>query len=188
MVKKIPGVVVVAALFGSHFPVFATEATSDGFPPAQNVSYYHAPGPDLASDGSAAPSGGTQYLFLAGSAFTPRTSSQTVSYPGGGCSFSDNALTTSLELPEGATVQGVRLYYYNNGLPSSVGLFLTAYTGAGGTSDLLTGSSSEDTGYASEYFAASTPLSIDYAGQSYVLTATMNSGQRLCGMRVFYSP
>ncbi len=188
MNKKILDLAAAAALFGACLPAFATEATSDGFPPAQNLNYYNVPGADQATDSLAAPLGGSDYLFLAGSAFTPRTSSQTVSYPGSGCTFTDGAITTSLELPNGASVQGVRLYYYNNASPGSVSLFFTAYTGDSGLTDLLTGSSTVATGYASEYFPASSPVVIDNGGQAYVLTSTMSAGLRLCGMRVFYSP
>lgn len=188
MIKTILSMTVAAALYSVCLPALATEATSDGFPPAQNLNYYHAPGPDLAADGTAAPAGGNQYLFLAGSAFTPRTSSQSVTYPGAGCTFTDGAITTSLELPDGASILGVRLYYYNNAAPGSVSLFLTSYTGDGGLADLVTGSSTQNTGYTSEFFTPPSSLIIDNAGQSYVLTSTMNAGLRLCGMRVFYSP
>lgn len=191
MTKRIVRVAVAASLFGACLTAFATEATSDGFPPAQNLDYHHGPGPDLAADGSTGPSGviGSQYLFIAGSAFTPRSNSQSVSYPGGGCSTTDGAVTTSLELADGAVVQGVRLYYYNNGLPgSAVRVFLTTYTGLGGSTDLIGANSTESIGYSSEYFAAASPLVIDNVNQSHVLTSNMDANLRLCGMRVFYSP
>lgn len=189
MMYKIVGAAVAAAVFGACLPAFAAEATSDGFPPAQNLDYYHVPGPDMAADGTMAPAGGgSQYLFLAGSAFTPRTSSQTVSYLGGGCSFSNGAITTSLELPDGTSILGVRLFYYNSGSPGGVGLFFTQYDGAGGLNDLLTGTSTTNTGYASEFFPTTSTTLIDNASQAYVLTATMSANLRLCGMRVFYSP
>jgi len=190
MKMKISGLAIAAALFGTCLPVIASEATSDGFPPAQNLDYTHLPGADQDTDGGAAPLGGNNfYLFVAGSAFTPRTSAQSVTYPGAGCSTSTNGITTSLQLPDGAEVQGVRLFYYNNGTPgSAVGLFLTAYTGVGGINDLLTGTSTQTTGYTSEFFAAPSALVIDNANQSYVLTATMGASVRFCGIRVFYIP
>ncbi len=188
MIKEIFGAAVAAALVCAGSPAFANEATSDGFPPAQNLSYYNVPGADQATDGVAAPFAGSAYLFLAGSAFTPRTSSQTVTYSGGGCSYSDAALTTSLELPDNAMIQGVRLFYYSTAPANLVGMFLTRYTGDGSFTDLLTGTSTISTGYASEYFSLPAPVAIDNSGQSYALTATMVAGARLCGMRVFYSP
>lgn len=187
MNTKLVCIPLAAALLGACLSASAMEATSERFPPAQNLSYNHAPGPDMPVDGSTAPLGGNQYLFLAGSAFNPRTSSQLVTYPGAGCSYSDNNVTTSLELPDGVEILGVRLYYYNNGSPGSVGLFLTAYTGDGGVADLVTGSSLAATGYASDYFVPGSPLFIDNFGQSYALIANMNANQRFCGMRVFYA-
>jgi hypothetical protein len=189
MLKKMISIPLAVAVCGACQPAFAAEATSEAFPQSQNLVYYHAPGPDLANESAAAQgAGGSQYLFLAGSAFNPRTSSQLVTYPGNGCTYSDGAVTTSLELPDGAEIQGVRLYYYNNASAGNVSLFATTYTGAGGSSDLITGSSTETTGYVSEFFVPSVPFVIDNVGQAYVLTATMNVNLRFCGMRVFYAP
>src|SRR5690554_2550112 len=75
---------------------------------------------------------GSNSLFIAGSAFTPRTSAQTVTYPGAGCSYSDKAMTTSVNLPAGSSVTGVRVYYYNQDPSSTLGTFFTSYNGLGG--------------------------------------------------------
>lgn len=189
MIRKILGAstAMAMAMFGVSLTASASEATSEGFPPAQNLNYFHVPGADQAIDGMAAPLGVYAYLFIAGSAFTPRTSSQTVSYPGGGCTYSDAALTTSLELPSNAEIQGVRLYYYNTTPASTVHVFLTTYPGDGSLSDQLSSPSTLSTGYASEYFPFATPLVVDNFNQAYVLTASMNPSTRLCGMRVYYS-
>lgn len=165
----------------------AAEASSEGpgFPEAQNFNYIHAPGPDEDARLGAAPAGSNQYLFVAGSAFTPRSSAQTVSYPGSGCTFSDAAVTTDVQLPSGTEVLGVRLYYYDMATAGSVGIFFTNYNGAGGTSDLITGSSTLESGYSSEFFSPPASVFIDNTSGSYVLTATMAAGQRFCGARLF---
>lgn len=167
----------------------ANEASSEGpgFPEPQNFNYTHAPGPDEDARLAAAPSGSDQYVFVAGSAFTPRTSAQTVSYPGSGCTSSDAAVTTDVQLPSGTEVLGVRLYYYDMAAAGSVGVFFTNYNGGGGTSDLITGTSTLESGYSSEFFAAPASVFIDNISGSYVLTATMDAGLRFCGARLFIS-
>lgn len=179
---------IAAALLCICLPALASEASSDGFPPAQNLNYTHIPGADQAFDRPPGLLGGESYLFIAGSAFTPRTSSQTVTYPGGGCSYSTAALTTSLEMPDGATISGVRVYYYNVTPLAALGMFLTTYPGNGTSSDLLTGNLTSSSGYSSEYIGFTNPLLIDNFTGAYALTATTAAGTRLCGMRVFYTP
>lgn len=189
MTRLILGTSIALAMFGLCQPALASEGTSDGFPPAQNLSFNHVPGSDQDLDGTmTSMGGGSTYLFVAGSAFTPRTSAQTVTYPGGGCSYSTDALTTSLELPDFAQIEGVRVYYYSTNPSANVGLFLTTYPGDGSSNDLLTGTSSFSSGYSDEYFDAVPALTVDNLGGSYVLTATMDAGTRFCGMRVFYTP
>lgn len=178
---------IAAALSCACLPALANEGNSGGLPAAQNLNYTHIPGADQAFDRPSGTLGGDSYLFIAGSAFTPRTSSQTVTYPGAGCSYSTAALTTSLEMPDGATIQGVRIYYYNITPSAQIDLFLTTYPGNGTSSDLLTGNSTGSSGFSSEYIGFTNPLLIDNFDGAYVLSGTMAAGTRLCGMRVFYS-
>lgn len=163
----------------------AGDATSDGAATPQDIQYFHASGAD---DGALAdPRGiGDSYLFIAGSALSPRTSSQTVSYIGAGCIATNDAVTTDLQLPDGAEILGVRVYYYNSGQPGAVRTFLTSYDGAGSFFDHLNMPSTFDDGYASEYFPLPTPLVVDNFSQSLVLTANTSTGLQLCGLRVFY--
>ncbi len=187
MTRKLIGVSIAAGLFGICVSASAGEATSDSFASAQNSDYTHVPGADQAMNGTAATLGVDTYHFTAGSAFTPRRSGQTVTYPGGGCSYSNLALTTGLNLPNGAVVSGVRLFYYSNSPSDKVDMYLSSYPGDGSFNDLLHGASTTGVGYASEYFAFPTPLVIDNYSGAHVLTSTMDSGAHLCGMRVFYS-
>ncbi len=187
MKKRLMGAAAAVALLACQ-PSFATEAGTEQLPVAQQPGYYHMPGPDLAADGSITPAGfGMTYLFLAGSAFTPRSSNQTITYPGAGCTkSSSDYVVASLELPENTEVYGIRLYYYNNGSTGSVSGALTSYTGDGGSQDLIFGTSTQNTGYVSEYFAA-TSLTIDNYSQSYSLLGKTDVGLALCGIRVFHS-
>ena len=99
-------------LAGASLSVQATEASFDGAEEPGNHVVFHAPGADEA--GLFAPTGAANdYLFVAGSAFNARTSTQTVTYPGAGCINSTAAVTTDLQLPQGAEIQGIRTYYYD---------------------------------------------------------------------------
>lgn len=179
----------VAILATASAGAQAAEASSEGsgFPQPHNFNYIHAPGADEDARAANAPSGTSAYQFVAGSAFSARTSAQSVTYPGAGCKFSDGALTTDVQLPEGASVSGVRLYYYNSGAAGNVGLFFTIYDGAGAVSDLLSATSTMNSGYSSEYFSLPAPHLVNNADNSYVLTGTMSANLRFCGARVFYS-
>ena len=188
MFRTIVGTSIATALLAACLPALAAEGTIDGFPPAQNLDYTHLPGADQETDGTTGISGGSAYLFIAGSAFTPRTSAQAVTYPGGGCLYSTGALTTSLELPNNAVIEGVRLYYYSTDPADTIGMFLTNYPGNGTSTDLRQGTSTSGGGYIDEYYDLDPSAVVNNAGSSYVLTATMAPNTRFCGMRVFYSP
>ena len=186
MFKTILGTGIAMVLLGAQLPAWSADGSTEGFPAAQNPDYMHLPGADQQADGVATVSAAADYLFIAGSAFTPRASSQTVTYPGGGCTYSDLAVTTSLELPRGAVIEGVRLYYYSTSAATKVTLFLTSYPGDGSSSDLLVANSTSATGYSSEYFSAPSPVLVSPINSSYALSALMDTSTRLCGMRVFY--
>lgn len=186
MLKTMIGTSIALALLGASVPILADEGTTDGFPPARNLSYTDVPGADQAITGTNAVLGDA-HLFLAGSAFTPRTSAQAVTYPGGGCLYSDGVVNTSLDLPTGAVINGVRLYYYSTASTSKVEIILNTFTGGGSFSNLLDKSSNFSSGYTNEYFALSTPASVDNYAKSYALVAATDADARFCGVRVFYT-
>ncbi|MGB4857867.1 MAG: hypothetical protein WBP11_00920 [Dokdonella sp.] len=178
---------IAMSMLGICGPAFASEGGSDGFAAAQNLNYMHLPGPDQMM-GVSAPTGSLgRYRFVAGSAFTPRRSDQTVIYLGAGCMYSNFAITTSLELPDSALINGVRLYYYSTSPTEDVRLYLTTYPGDGDFYDLLTGLSTTSSGYSSEYFSLTPAVTVDNFSTSTALTASMNPNTRFCGMRVFYT-
>lgn len=177
--------VVAILLAGTSLPVAASEALIDGAEAAGNNIFFHAPGADEA--GPMSPMGSANdYLFVTGSAFTPRTSTQTITYPGAGCISFDGFVTTDLQLPQGAAIQGVRLYYYDMATPGSVSVYVNSFDGGGNFSSLLSALSTIETGYSSEYFAFGAPVIVDNISQSLSLIASMATGLRFCGMRVFY--
>ncbi len=172
-------------LASTCMPALAMEASSDGAAAPQNISFFNAPGADDAA--LADPLAVFKYQFVAGSAFNSRTSSQSVTYAGAGCINSSAAVTTDLQLPDGAEIYGVRTYYYNMGQPGDVTTFLTVYDGAGNYVDLLAAPSTFDSGYASQHFPLDPNEIVDNLSQSYVLTARTSTDVLICGMRVFYA-
>lgn len=185
MIKNIFGASIAIALLSICPTAHSHDRNSDELPNAQNSGYAKVLGTKDGADETAAVLE-SKYLFIAGSAFTPRASSQTVTYPGAGCTYSNMALTTSLELPDGAVIDGVRLYYYSTNASSHVKAAVTSYDGGGSFEDLVFGTSSGSAGYADEYFALSTPKLVDNFSESLVLVALQDAGTRFCGMRVFY--
>ena len=174
---------------------FGVQATAgEGDPagevaPAGGTVSVHIPGaddfPSLAAPNITVGSG-SEYLFVAGSAFIPSTSAATVTYGGAGCVNSTGSLITDLQLPEGSTIYGFRLYSYNNGASGAVTGHLTTYDGAGGFSTLGSGSSTVTTGYGDEFIAFSQDPVVANAAAAYTLVALTDADTRLCGIRIFY--
>lgn len=169
-------------------PAMSADGVSDTTAPQGEIGYHDVFGADEVARSETSPEAAVErYLFIAGSAFNARLSTQTVTYPGAGCTYSDKAVTTDLQLPDGAQMLGVRTYYYNDGEPTRrVTTFLSTYDGLGGVTDLLSVGSTGTAGYHSEYFALASPVTVDNINKSYVLSAMMDTNLRFCGMRFFY--
>ena len=164
---------------------FAGDGVIDGSETAAPLASWSIEAAPMDADPSAVLA--LQYLFIAGSALTPRNSADTVVYDGAGCTHTNAALTTDLQLPEGSTLLGVRVYYYDNAASGSVTLFVTRYDGAGGSDDILMSPLAHATGYSDTYVALATPEVINNLSYSYVLTVNTGTGTRICGLRAFYS-
>jgi hypothetical protein len=131
-----------------------------------------------------------EYVFVAGSTFTPRASSTTWGYPGTGCvnAVSGNDIfTLPLILPQGSRIDYLRLYYYDTSNNNSRA-WITTYNGSGGFTDLLNVDSTGNSGYGNTLSAFSGHI-VDNLSNSYVLNWQANQtggSMRLCGMRVAY--
>ncbi len=134
-------------------------------------------------------------LRVAGSALRPRASDDTYSASdSGGCIYMTGGstlgvLNTPLQLPDGASVIALRMYYNDTSASDSVGWF-TIYDLYGGLVKEYSVLSSGNSGVG---FAESGPIDhvIDYNLYSYVLNWRPNvagSSMQLCGFRVFYNP
>lgn len=131
------------------------------------------------------------YLYVAGSALRPRISSvEWTSTGNGGCMYT-NGYTWSnvdVQLPEGARVDYLRLYYYDTNANNSIA-WLTSYDGAGGYDDMVNVYSDSNTGYGttlSEYLGEV----VDTVGKSYLLNwnpySAIDGTLQVCGLRVAY--
>ncbi len=168
----------------------AIAASSDGIPDGSNpppAHYTDGAGADLDPASGLAPEATDHYLFIAGSALTPRNGSTTVTYSGAGCTTSSDWLTTDLQLPHGSTLYGVRTYYYDNAATGSLQTAVTRYDGQGDLTDLLLTTLPHGTGYANRYELLPTAEVINNIGYSYVLLVRPGTDTRICGLRVFYS-
>lgn len=158
-------------------------------PPAY---FQHLPGADDALAEADSPLGTNRYRFVPAAAFVRRSSSDSLVNDGFGCVYSNLvagwALNADLQMPDGARVMGVRVFYHVPGASGSIRTWFTSYDGAGGFSDLISNATTNTGGYFSEYFPAATPVTIESPYYAYALNARiLGSDTQLCGMRVFYS-
>ncbi len=132
------------------------------------------------------------YTFVAGSTLRPRNSTADWHIDSnGGCLYT-NALNeifnVDLQLPNGATIEYLRLYYYDTSA-SDNRAWVTSYDGAGNYNDLITVASTGDTGYGNT-LSSSPSVVVDTLSNSYLLnwrSYTAGNTSQLCGLRVFYS-
>lgn len=179
---------IIATLLASFCgAAMAGDGIRDEYATQGEHSFYDAFGEDEFAKSETSSRAATDgWLFVAGSAFNARSSSQVVEYLNAGCIYTDAAVTTDLQLLDGMKIKGVRTFYYNMGQSGSISTYLTSYDGMGGFIDHLNGDSTLDTGYSQEYYSMVSPITVNNFSNAYVLTALIDSNTRFCGMRVFY--
>ena len=131
---------------------------------------------------------------IAGSNFQPRDSNTTFSYYGGGCmqrntNVGDSWFTVDLQVPNGALLDYLRVYYYDNNATYDIHSELWVFDSAGGTSLIAEADSSGTPGYSlagSDFFAHT----VDNTNETLVIVASIQGGVgstlALCGARVRY--
>lgn len=130
----------------------------------------------------------------AGSNFQPRDSAATFSYGGGGCirrdsNVGDSWFTIDIQVPEGAIIDFMRVYYYDNSGTYDINSELWAFDGAGGTTLIAEADSTGAPGYStagSGFFSHT----VDNLNESLVVVASIQGGVgsdlQLCGIRLRY--
>jgi hypothetical protein len=148
-----------------------------------------APRPD-----GLAPNAVMKFLFVAGSAFHPRNSTYTYAESAdGGCIYQTGGesiisiFVNDLQLPDGATVDILRLFYYDTSAADSMA-WITQYDGADGFVDIAHIASSGTAGYGNTAINTFTYTVNDY---DYPIVLNWRPYQlgvssKLCGVRIRY--
>jgi hypothetical protein len=183
------GLLVVAIAVGSARETVAQSAiVTDGAIESTSGGFVFPDGSVMKS----AP--GEEFLRVAGSNFVPRDSTTTYSYSGGGCtqrnsSTGDSWFTYDVQIPDGAVIDFLRLYYFDSDTAFDVNSELWAFDGAGGVSLIAEADSTGSPGYSS---AGSNFFShvVDSLNQSLVVVVSIPTGAgsqlRNCGVRLRY--
>ncbi len=157
---------------------------------AAPIVFQHLPGADNALENGNAPLAGTHYYFVPAGGFVRRDSINSLANVGLGCIGSDvNAtLNADVQLPAGAEILGVRIFYHAPNAGDQIRGWFTSYDGAGGYTDLISASTTQTGGYFSEYFTPGTTFSIDPVTFAYALNTRFlgSTDVEMCGMRVFW--
>lgn len=132
-----------------------------------------------------------QYLSAAGSTLRPRNSTTAWTSGGsGGCIYSNSGTDTfnvNIQLPDGAQVNYLRLFYYDTSPADSIA-FLTTYDGAGGFTDVFQVSSTNAAGFGTTLSPYGAHI-VDNHILSYVLNwkpFVAGSTMQLCGLQIAY--
>jgi hypothetical protein len=134
-------------------------------------------------------------LRVSGSVLRPRTSTDGITInTSGGCIYNVSGsafgvLNVPLDLPNGATVNTLRMYYFDTSASDSTGWF-TVYDLYG---DVVTEVSVQSSGSSGNSFNDSALINhvIDHSVHSYVLNwrpTVAGNTMQLCGFRIFYNP
>ncbi|NCT69124.1 MAG: hypothetical protein GXC76_15965 [Rhodanobacteraceae bacterium] len=177
----------VIALIGLGSSAGAQESSS-GPHGAPSITFQHLPGADDMPAAVTSPHATDRYLFVPAAAFVRRSNADSLVNTGNGCIYTNGwVLNADLQLPAGALVHGVRVYYHVPGATGSVTTWLTRYDGAGTFADLMGPVTTNTGGYYSQYFALTPEETIDPFTYSYALNPHMEGTDvKVCGVRVFY--
>ena len=135
---------------------------------------------------------GIYYLFIAPSSGSVNHSTLDYTYGGAGCMYTSSSHTdgdfdVNLQLPDGHSINGFR-YFWNDTDTGFSTARLWKFNGAGGVIDLLSISSTGDTGFGSAFdTVVNYPHVIDNTTGSYVIRFTgsgSGSTQEICGVRL----
>ncbi len=146
---------------------------------------------------------GTSYTRIAGSAFHRRSRAVDYGYAGGGCTYlrtPDGTMTADVNLPAGADLYGMRVYYKDQLITGTLAITLTEYDGLGNSTPLVVLTTTDyfdGNGYTDIYTDVQTiPYTVNpelhalavEVSLSTPLTDTGALGQaQFCGVRLGYA-
>ncbi len=139
----------------------------------------------------------SRFYNIPGSVLMPVDSATTLAYDYMGCIHAKtgggNLLNAPLNLPEGSTLIGIRLYYVDSNATTDVNAWITRYN-LDGTDfdDLVSVMSSGDAGRGNVWGDVDPTMNVvDTYSWRYVLNGRVNSATntlQICGIRVMYTP
>jgi len=186
--NRFRGPALLVALLAVVPSVKAESATVLSSVPRNSAQLDNASAPDDANG-----IGTNRYLRIPGSDFLRRHATTDAIYAGSGCiraSVAGAIFTADVQLPDGAVVNYVRTYYYNDGVSAGIGTYLTDFDGSGGSTEHSSFVTSTSTGYAS---TLSPPIAVTITPmtRSYSMVVVINAASadlRFCGVRIQYTP
>jgi hypothetical protein len=151
------------------------------------VAGYADPVEEAPADGQAPTA--AYFKRYPGVAFQPRDSDTGYDYFGSGCISSKGAdyFVLDIQLPDGAEIDFVRMYYYDTSSSANARMYLTSYNAQGGYSDVMYIDSGGASGYGS--VGDFTSYVIDPITEAVTLVwrpNTTGSSMALCGVRIRY--
>lgn len=130
---------------------------------------------------------------VAGANFHPREATTTHQYAGAGCvsrTSSSGFLVSDLQLPDGAEIDFLRLYFDDTSGANNAHAWLYEYDGLGGFTQITTVSSSGTPGHSSAgsgFFSYTVDNTAEALGLVIGFDSATNSTVAVCGVRVRYS-
>ncbi len=142
--------------------------------------------------GSSSPERAQFFKFLSANTFVPYDDDMTYNYHGAGCVYRTGGTSFSehdLQLPDGAEIDFLRVYFYDNDAANNAAAHLFAFDAAGGFTSIASAASSGTPGQSSsgsgffsyivDNVSRALSLRLDYGGGT-------NSNLRICGVRLRY--
>lgn len=174
------------------FPLLA-ETTDDTGSQTEPLAYYDVYFSDTTGAESIAEAAEPQvtfkYFFVPAVAFNRRSDTISSTYSSGGCISSHGGyMVADIQIEDGATIEGMRIYYHDTDASNAVTGVVTSYNGAGDTNDHFSVHSTVQAGYGTAYTSAPDALVVDNFARSYVMNVMQTGTSSLfCGARLFYS-
>jgi hypothetical protein len=175
-------------------------ASDTGVPlPAQNQTEPGAAADENPVDGQGNSPQGPQatfsYYYVSGATLLTRDSATGRDYSGTGCSYTvggtDRIMNTELDLPDGAVIKYLRLYYNDTSAADDVRGYITSYEAGNSTNDLTSVSSTGSAGIGTSLSPEITHT-VSNSSFAYVLIGWPDisaSTVQVCGLRVaYYAP
>lgn len=135
------------------------------------------------------PNATSYFLYIAASTFVPFDSTMTYVNEGLGCIYRTGGawlMEHSVQLPQGAEISQIRLYFYDNSTVDNAALQLYAFPGTGKIAEV------ESTGTPGQSWVDSAPFShrVDNSAEALVARldyqSSWSENVKICGVRIRY--